>query len=409
MRPHRCAGENVKERILVVHNAYQQRGGEDTVVEAEINLLRSNGHEVETFFEHNDDLISMSKFSAVKRTFWSSTTQQRFETIVKKFRPDILHAHNTFPLISTSVFWSAARHGIPTIQTLHNFRLHCPQAMYLRDGVICEDCLGKIPWRASMRGCYRGSRLQSSVLAGMLTFHGAIGTWSDKVTRYIALNDFCRDKLIEGGLPADKIRVKPNFCEVPHSPQQNRKGFLFVGRISHEKGITTLATAASLAPFSIKVIGDGPARDSLNDVPGLTYLGKLPADAVRQAMGEAEALIMPSTWYEGFPMVIVESFANSLPVIASRLGSMLELVEDGTTGLLFEPGNAKDLAAKVRWAIENPKRMREMGLMARAKYESYYRASINYEQLVGIYREAIKNQQDEPPPVGGRTKNMHRD
>ncbi len=336
----------MNERILVVHNTYQQRGGEDTVVEAEIELLRSNGHEVETLLECNDDLHTMPKLKAAQRTFGHIPHSKKFEAILKNFKPQILHAHNTFPLISPSIFWSADKYGIPVIQTLHNFRLHCPQAMYLRNDVICEDCRGTVPWRGVMRGCYRESRLQTGVLAAMLAFHRTIGTWSDKVTRYIALNNFCRNKFIEGGLPADKIKVKPNFCEVSPPPLQSRSGFLFVGRLSPEKGITTLQSAAKLEPFRINVIGDGPARDSLRNIPGLACVGRLPSQEVQRYMWGAEALVMPSTWYEGFPMVIVEAFAAGLPVIASRLGSMLELIEEGSTGLLFEAGNGKDLAQK---------------------------------------------------------------
>ncbi|CAG9168802.1 glycosyltransferase family 4 protein [Cupriavidus pinatubonensis] len=385
----------MSERILVVHNAYQQRGGEDAVVEAEIELLRSNGHEVATLFECNDDLNAMPKLEAAQRTFWSYTSQKKFETILKAFKPHVLHAHNTFPLISPSIFWSAHKYGIPVIQTLHNFRLHCPQATYLRNGVICEDCLGSIPWRAAVHGCYRESRLQSGVLAAMQTFHRAIGTWSDKVTRYIALNNFCRNKFIEGGLPADRIRVKPNFCEFPPPAHEDRSGFLFVGRLSQEKGIATLRSAARLEAIPINVIGDGPEKDSLADIPSLACLGKLPPQDVRQHMCRAEALVMPSNCYEGFPMVIVEAFAAGLPVIASRLGSMLELVEEGSTGLLFEAGNAEDLAAKMRWAAQNPERMREMGRKARATYEPLYSAKRNYQHLIGIYREAIESKRKE--------------
>ena len=378
------------QKILVVHNAYQQKGGEDSVMEAEVALLVAHGHAVELFTRHNDALAQMPKMAAAVQTLWSSHNGQAFEALVRSFQPDVVHVHNTFPLISPSIYWVANRLGVPIVQTLHNFRLMCPQAMFLRDGKVCEDCLGKVPWRGAMRGCYRDSKLQSSVLAGMVTFHRGIGTWQNKVTRYIALNAFCRNKFIEGGLPASRVVIKPNFVDFETLAEGARSGFLFVGRLSAEKGVDVLVGAAqTFEHVGIRVAGTGPEAALLNNVKGVSALGALSMDAVRLEMSQAMALVLPSIWYENFPRTLVEAFGCGLPVIASRIGALAELVNDGVTGLLFEPGNAKDLAEKMFWAQQHPEQMAQMGRNARALYEAEFTAERNYQQLMAIYQDAI--------------------
>jgi glycosyltransferase involved in cell wall biosynthesis len=233
----------------------------------------------------------------------------------------------------------------------------------------------------------------------MTTMHRGLGTWQHKVTRFIALNDFCRNKFIEGGLPAHKVLVKPNFVDwsknsspvLSLSGEGARRGFLFVGRLSAEKGISVLMQAAELIGdgVALRVAGSGPEEQSLNAVQGVTALGALGSEAVRSEMELAMALVMPSIWYENFPRTLVEAYACGLPVIASRLGAMAELVVDGETGLLFEPGNVDDLAAKLRWAQANPSMMAEMGDNARRKYETEFTAERNYAQLMAIYHEVI--------------------
>lgn len=377
-------------RILIAHNAYQQRGGEDSVVEAERELLASHGVTVDLFSKHNDAIALLSKAQIAARTVWAADLAREFEAMLLQAKPDVVHVHNTFPLISPAVYWVAHKHKVPVVQTLHNFRLHCPQAMYLRKGKVCEDCIGKLPWRGVVHGCYRGSRVQTAVLAGMVSWHRAIHTWDTKVTRYIALNEFCRNKFIEGGLPAERIVIKPNFVDFEAPSPGLRNGFLFVGRLSAEKGIDVLATAhQQLAGSTLRVAGTGPQDALLKDVAGLSALGGLSMDQVRQEMSCATALVLPSIWYENFPRTLVEAFGCGLPVIASRIGALAELVADGTTGLLFEPGNAQDLAEKMRWALQHPDQMAQMGRNARTKYEAEFTAERNYQQLMAIYQDAM--------------------
>lgn len=373
-------------RILFVHNTYQHRGGEDSVVEAEIALLRSCGHAVEIYSRSNDDVASMPPLALARHTLWSSRTTHDLVKLMRGFRPDIIHTHNTFPLISPSIYWAAERAGVPVVQTLHNFRMMCLNALFLREGQVCEDCLGHLPWRGVARKCYRGSGAASAVLAGMLTLHRGLGTYRNKVARYIALNDFCRRKFIEGGLPAERIAVKPNFVDFPAPEALNRQGLLFVGRLSLEKGVATLAEAmAVLSDVKLRVMGDGPEATLLDSVAGVTKLGNQQSEVVRQEMSSAVALVVPSICYENFPRTIVEAFACGLPVIASRIGALEDIVRDGETGLLFEPRNASDLADKMAWAQANPLRMNEMGRKARLQYELQFSAEVNYQHLMKIY------------------------
>jgi glycosyltransferase involved in cell wall biosynthesis len=377
-------------RILVAHNAYQWRGGEDAVRDAEITLLREAGHQVETLDRDNAEIEQMSKLTAARETLWSSRTTAVLRSRIQAFSPDIIHVHNSFPLLSPSLYWEAARGRVPVVQTLHNFRLLCPQAMFLREDRICEDCLGKLPWRGVVRRCYRNSITQTAVVAAMLTGHRVVGSYTHKVTRYIALNQFSRSKFIEGGLPADRISIKPNFVTIDDIDEGSREGGLFVGRLSREKGIGVLLDALSRLPLtSIDLIGDGPMRAEVTGRSELRALGPLGKSDVLDAMRRASFLIVPSVWHEVMPLTVLEALACRLPVIASRSGALAELIEDGRTGLLVEQGNAQDLAEKIAWAEKHPESMRKMGANARAEYEQKYTPHRNLERLTSIYHDAI--------------------
>ena len=381
-------------KVLLAHNAYQQRGGEDTVVEAEAELLRSRGHEVLEYRRHNDELVGTGRAQAALGTLWSSRTVHDVAALLRDARPDVLHVHNTFPLISPSLYWAAAAAGVPVVQTLHNFRLLCPQAMLLREGRVCESCVGRLPFPGVLHGCYRGSRAQTGVLAGMLVLHRALGTWKHKVHRYIALNEFCRAKFIEGGLPAARMAVKANFADLPAPPLGSaRAGLLYVGRLAPEKGIGVLVRAAGALPTgSLRVVGSGPDQALLAGAPAVLALGALGGAQVVPEMQRALALVLPSLCYESFPRTLVEAYACGLPVITFRLGAMPALIEDGVTGLLVTPGDEADLALKMQWALDHPERMAAMGRAARGVYEARYTADINHAQLLAIYRDAIAEQ-----------------
>lgn len=386
-------------KILFVHNRYQQAGGEDNVVAAETRLLADHGHDVELWSVSNKDLPAglTGKIKTALATSYSPASRALARDKLQRFKPDVVHVHNFFPQISPSIYDACLDEGVPVVQTLHNYRLICPGAMLMRNGKICEQCITGSPYQAAWYGCYRGSKAGSLVVAHMVAQHRQQGTWQHKVNRFIALTDFAKGKFVEAGFPADKITVKANFMYDPlaESPRINpaTPGFaLFVGRISEEKGIKTLLKAWSTLDDKtlLKVAGAGPLDDLLAGKNNIEALGLQNSDEISHLMQQAAFLILPSEWYEGFPLVLVEAFAHGLPVLASNLGSMTDIIKDGETGLLFTPGDADDLARKVKWLLNNPLKAQELGENARRTFLSKYTPEQNYAELMGIYEDAIE-------------------
>ncbi len=374
-------------RVLVAHNAYQQRGGEDSVMEAEVALLRQRGHEVEVYLRHNSDLERMGRAQAAVQALHSRRTSNEMKAVLAQFRPDVIHVHNTVPLISPSIYWAAAHAGVPVVQTLHNFRLLCPQGLLLRDGHVCEDCVGHLPWRGVMHGCYRGSRSQTAVLALATTVHRFAGTWQNKVTRYIALNEFARRKYIEGGLPSDRISIKPNFVDLPALTGGSRQGILFVGRLSPEKGVDTLLAAANNLPSGVRlrVAGSGPLEAQVRAHPAVDYLGALQPEQVYEQMRSSALLLLPSICYDNYPRTLVEAYACGLPVLASALGALKDLVIEGRTGWLAPAGDALAWSLQIGNALSQPALLYTMGIQARELYEQELTGATNYLKLMDIY------------------------
>lgn len=386
-------------RILLVHNSYQQPGGEDAVFAAESALLRRHGHNVLEFTEDNWRINGMSRIAVAARAVWSSSTKRKLFDLLLDFRPDVAHFHNTFPLISPSAYAACRKAGVPVVQTLHNYRLLCPAATFYRNGTVCEDCLGKTPpWPGVGNACYRGSRVQSAVVATMLTVHRTLKTWLEKVDIYIALAESARMKFIQGGLPPKKVTVKSNFVHPdPGVGHETGDYALFVGRLSPEKGLGTLLKAwQHLKDTPLKIAGDGSFMGEVQafvrtrNLSRVEALGRCVHEDVLTLLRGARFLVFPSEWYECFPVTIAEAFACGVPVVATRLGSMGEIVGEGCTGLLFNPGDPEDLAVKVRWAVDHPHEMRRMGQNARRVYEEKYTADKNYRMLLDIYDRAIK-------------------
>ncbi|XHX79230.1 MAG: glycosyltransferase family 4 protein [Stenomitos frigidus ULC029] len=379
--------------ILAIHNRYQIRGGEDECYEAEIALLKDWGHRVNSYVETNDRITSLGKLQAAVQTVWSRTAYRQVKQRLANRAYNVVHVHNFFPLISPSVYYAAREQGMPIVQSLHNYRLLCPNGLFFREGKVCEDCLGKpIPYPAVVHGCYRDSRPASTAVTAMITAHRAMNTWTEMVDVYIALTEFARQKFIEGGLPADKIVVKPNFVNADSRPGTGQGGYaLYVGRLSVEKGLDTLLEAWEKLkhPMPLKIVGDGPLADLVMAVsdrsPHIEWLGRQPMSDVYALMGEAKFLVFPSKWYETFGRVTIEAFAKGTPVIASNIGAIAELVDNYRTGLHFHPADSDDLAAKVDWAMTNPSKMAQMRTAARAEYEAKYTASKNYHKLMEIY------------------------
>lgn len=383
--------------ILSVHNRYQIRGGEDESRESEERMLREHGHIVDMYEENNDRVATLSKTQMAARTIWSTESYQVVEQRLKETSCDILHVQNFFPLISPSIYYAAKAAGVPVIQTLRNYRLFCPNALFFRNGKVCEDCLGKaVPYPGILHGCYRESRIASSGVAAMLVTHRALKTWEKKVDLFITLTNFARQKCIEGGLPADKIVVKPNFVSPDPGIGKGEGGYaLFVGRLSTEKGLDTLLSAWQQLDKQIplKIVGDGPLAEKVIEaakrLPQVEWLGRKSVVEVHELMGNAMFLVFPSKWYETFGRVAVEAFAKGTPVIAAEIGAIAELVESGRTGLTFQPDNPQDLAAKVEWMLANPAHLAQMRREARTEFLMKYTVKQNYQQLINIYALAM--------------------
>lgn len=383
-------------RILALHTHYQQPGGEDESFSAEVALLQERGHQVQPVTFHNQGLETLRRWEQAAVTLWNREAYRQVREAIRTLRPDLVHIHNTFPLASPAVIHAAKAEGVPVVMTLHNYRLLCVNALLFREGRVCEACLGRFPWRGAIYGCYRESRAASAVVAGMLTLHRLLGTWS-LVDRFIALTEFARQKFIQAGFPPEKLTVKPNFVHPDPGPGEGRGGYaLFVGRLSPEKGVRTLLRAWERlgGKVPLRVVGDGPLAEEVRKaaarLPGVEWLGRKTPDEVYTLMGNAAFLVFPSEWYEGFPMVIAEALARGLPILATALGSQGSIVDHGRTGLLFRPGDLEDLAAKVEWLLAHPTELARMRREARAEYEAKYTAERNYQLLMEIYGQALE-------------------
>lgn len=385
-------------QILLAHNRYKQRGGEDMVVAAEAALLRRYGHEVYEFTKDNNDIEGRGHLGLFRDTVWSRQSHREITELIRTKQPDVVHFHNTLPLISPAAIHAAKALGVATVQTLHNYRLVCPNGQLFRSGRPCEDCVGKrVAWPGVLHACYRVSRPATAAVAAMIATHRHMRTWTEKIDLHIALTEFGRRKFIEVGLPGDRIMVKPNF--LAHDPGKGNGGgrfALFAGRLSAEKGIRTLLAAWRQVGnrLPLRIVGDGPLGDlvaaAASRIDGVTWLGERPHDKVLELMGEAAMLVMPSEWYEPFGLTIIEAFAKGTPVIGASIGSIGTMIEDGRNGHLFRPAEPADLAAKVLGFLANPGAPATMRQAARRSFEEHYTAERNYGRLMEIYAVAIE-------------------
>lgn len=382
-------------RILVAHNYYQQAGGEDQVFKAEIALLRQYGHDVYVFTAHNDRMDGLNKLKQAQVTLWSRRSQSELSTVIRKFQPDIAHFHNTFMVMSPSVYSACAKAGVPVVQTLHNYRLICPAAVLYRDGEICDDCAGKsLALPAIQHGCYRDSRAASAVVVA----HNAVmrrQRHAGNVTTYIAISEAVRSLFLRAGFEPERVMVKPNFLANDPGLRANapRERLLYVGRFTQEKGVLTLIDALRQHPnVPVDMVGDGPAFESVRQriadygLNNITLHGQQSHAATLGFLQRARGLIVPSEWREPFGLVAIEAFACGTPVIAANIGGLGEIVRDAQHGYHFEAGSAESLASAIArlCRIDQPT-WQTMSANVRQTYERDYTASANYARLKHIY------------------------
>ncbi|MBA3914319.1 MAG: glycosyltransferase family 4 protein [Acidobacteriales bacterium] len=390
-------------KILVIHNGYRVPGGDQVVVDQECKLLRAGGHEVVLYYRSNKETESytgLKQLVVLKQMLWAGDVRHEIADLVRSEKPDIAHIHNTFIVISPSIYSALHGAGVPVVQSLHDYRLFCPAAFFYRHGHTCEECVDHGVWRGVLHACYRESRGATAAVAATLVLHHGAGTWANNVDRFIALTQFAREKFIRAGLPAERISVKPNFIYADYSPNAEHDSdyAIYAGRLAPEKGVDVLLRAWSKVKERIPllIVGDGPSLPGLRSLAedlglkNIDFAGRLSWDQTLGAMQKARFLLFPSVSYEGFPMTIVEAFACAKSVICTRLGSMPEIVQHGRTGLTFEPGSVDEFADRIDWALANPQELRAMGKEARKEYEHRYSPETNYKLLMGIYQRAMR-------------------
>jgi len=394
-----CSNNKKKISILICHNSYINSGGEDKVFTNEAELLINNGQIVQQFIKSNKIIPNEPKLKIGANTFWSFSSTRDLQEILNKNKIDVVHFHNTFPLISPSAYYVCKEFNLPVVQTLHNYRLICPNAILYRDNQVCEDCINKsFAWPGILHACYRKSRIQTSIVSSMVFFHRLINTWQKNVDVYIALTNFSKKKFVGAGLPSEKIVVSPNFVlEDPGVKKEIGEYALFVGRISEEKGIKTLLEAWKKIPeIPLKIVGDGHLMDFVKGIiketnlNNVLVLGKKDNLEVIELMKKAQFLIFPSEWYEGFPMTIVESFSVGLPVIASNIGAMEELIEHNKSGILFASGDADDLAEKSLELWNSKTKLEKISKNVRNEYLLKYSSEKKFESLMKIYESILR-------------------
>lgn len=385
-------------RILLVHNAYLQRGGEDAVFEAERDLLAARGHDIFELRLTNEATDRMSRIRLAARALYSLDGRRTVAGLVREHEVEVVHFHNTQPMVSPAAFGAARKAGAAVVHTLHNYRLACPSATLFRGGRACTDCVGKVLALPAIRHrCYRNSRAATAVVACGTALHRALGTWRNDVDAYIALTTFQRDLLVRTGLPKDRIAIVPNFLvRDPGSPGGGaRRGVLFVGRLAEEKGVRTLLAAVRHLPagLNVRFVGAGPlgaevARAALTD-PRIVPVGVRNREDVLAEMRRAAVLAVPSLWFEGMPMTIVEAFACGLPAVVSRIGGLPGLVRDGIDGGLARPGDPQDLARAITAIATDRGVVMRMSTAARETYFARFAADAHHDALMTVYGAAI--------------------
>lgn len=385
-----------KYNVLMAHNYYQVQGGEDTVFSNEIKMLKKNGHKVVEYTRHNDEIKSgiFNKLKLGIDTIFSLKTYKEVKEIIDKNNIDIVHVHNTLPLISPSIYYAARAKKIPVVQTIHNFRLLCPGATFTRNGVICEDCLVKGLGQSLKNKCYRNSLVQTSIMYAMLRVHRFIGTYN-KID-YITLTEFNKKKLLNLIKDESRIHVKSNFIEKKEKTKRNLENyFVYIGRLDEIKGINFLVESWKDIDENciLYIIGRGTEEDNIkeyikkNELKNIKVLGFVQREKAFEIMKKAKAVIVPSKCYEGFPMTIVESFSLGVPIIGSKLGNIKDIVEDRYNGLLFS--NKSELNEVVEEIFYNKKLNEKLGHNAFNTFKEFYTDEENYKILLEIYSRLV--------------------
>lgn len=384
-------------KILQIHNLYRIRGGEDVVVEAEQSLLEEKGHQVIQLVKDNSEIGGfVDRLSLLFRTHYNPASKTEVIKTLKRVKPDVVHVHNFFPLFSPSIFEAFEELRIPCVLSLHNYRLIHPNGLMLHKGRVDDRSLTGSAYNCVLDGVYRSSILQTAVVAHMIEYHRTRQTWSNFVNRFVALSSFAKDIFIKGGIPQEKISVKSNYLPSdlshPPLPSNQRSGFVYIGRISEEKGLEQLLEYwAKEQTQKLQIIGDGPQLNALKErfkQDQITWHGRLSRAASLELLSSSRALLFPSICFENFPMTIVEAFGRGIPVISNNFGSHGTLVEHGMNGFLYLPDQPTQLSSAVE-QLSNDRLLSKVSTNAYKSYQERYTEDVNYDQLMRIYESVL--------------------
>ncbi|MEV7091842.1 glycosyltransferase family 4 protein [Amycolatopsis sp. NPDC051045] len=387
-------------KVLVVHNRYrsEQPSGENNVVDAEVTLLAEGGHQVSLFERRSDDIAAMPlprKAAVPLMVPWNPAVRKELAARLRASRPDVVHIHNTFPLLSPSVVAACADAGVPAVATLHNYTMVCPPGTLHREGRICTECVGGSPLPAVKHGCYRGSSAATIPMAASMIANRR--RWWTGISRFFCISAAQRDLLVSAGMPGERMAVKHNFVTDPGVRRTGSgKHVLFLGRVTEEKGVGLLMRAwdrlGGALGVPLVIAGTGPMQDEVaawaagrDDV---SYVGLRNKAECRALTADAVTVVAPSTWLEAFGLVVVEAMAAGVPTVAAAHGAFPELVDDGVTGLLHVPNDAASLADRLSAVVGD--RNREMGEAARVRYEKDFTPAVGLDRLITGYEAAIK-------------------
>jgi glycosyltransferase involved in cell wall biosynthesis len=384
--------------ILFVHNNYTSRGGEDETVEDEIRLMKVEGHSVDLFSASNKSLKDMNIIQRAVSPVWSSASQLRLEEYLNEHQVDLVHVHNCFGVLSPAIFYTLDRLNVPSVLTLHNYRLLCANAQLSRNGDVCEACVeSPVPWRAVAYNCYPKGRASNVSLAAMIGLHKFLGTWQSKVDQFVALTEFGKKIFVRGGIPRERLSVVPTYLNEDPGVGSGSGGYaLFAGQHIEAKGIRVLLEAWSKGGSSLpplKIVGEGPLTKEVEAAASkglVQYLGRVTRDHLIELQKDAVFTIVPSLWYEGTPRVIAESFAVGTPVVASNLGAMKTMIDDSRSGMLFETGSAAALVQTVSRLCSDTAQVKAMRAFCREEYLARYTSQEHLKGLLGVYDKAIQ-------------------
>jgi glycosyltransferase involved in cell wall biosynthesis len=389
-------------KILLAHTFFQQFGGQDAVALAEREFLERRGHEVIFYSRRNDEIKDFGiagKARFIADTVYSRRTARDLESLVAANRPDLAYVHNIYPLISPAIYHVLHALGIPVVQCVHDSRPLCSNGLFYTEGQVCERCMHGNYLHGVVHRCYRDSYFLSGLYAFTLGVN-RFANMLDKISAFICLNEFYRTKFLEAGVPANKLFLRPNSIDalpLMRGPAPEARSYaVYFGRLSPEKGLLTLLHAFEQAkPARLKIAGTGPLEAELQQyirdkgLDNVELVGFLSGARKSELLSSALFAIIPSEWYENFPVVALECFAAAKPIVASRMGGLPSIVSEGETGLLFTAGNASEIAEKVRYMFAHPFEADRMGRRAREIVETKYSRERSYQDLMDIFQKVV--------------------